>query len=147
MRKLVSAIASVALLLAVSAGPAVADDRCAGRAGIQFWEHSNKGGATIRFCWKGGTTITTLYASNMGNYTTNLNFGANWNDRASSLETFNMTGHTIRLYADAGYSSASVGGRVVDISGNEYVSYLGNFWSAALPSGFNDLVSSWKAIK
>lgn len=145
MKRLATVLASLALALAIVA-PASADSRCNGRPGIQFWEHTSKGGASIQWCWPAIGTGG-IFISNMGSYSNNLNFGATWNDRASSYETFNFTGHSLRLYADASYSSASVGGRVVDQSGNGYVSNMGNLWSSALSNGFNDLVTSFKTTK
>jgi hypothetical protein len=143
MRRIIALLTALVLSLSV-VGPASADasSYCNGNPGVKVWQDANKGGPHGIFCW-------TMYGpwinyQNLANFNYNLNWGANWNDRISSYTTFNMEGHTVTFYADAGWSSASVGGRVVQTSGNQHVPFIGVYWEQQIPGGFNDRVTSFK---
>lgn len=145
MRRLIATAASALLLLAVSAVPVLADGRCSGRPGVQVWQDANKGGPSFVACWP-STGTGGIFYPRLSSVTYGLSFGANWNDRITSYETFNFTGHSMTFYVDNSYSSASYGGRVVTTSGNGYVSNLGNLYSTQ-PSGYSDVISSFKTTK
>ncbi|MES2210042.1 MAG: hypothetical protein V4515_07635 [Chloroflexota bacterium] len=103
----------LASTLLVGAGPVSADSRCSGNPGFQVWENPNKGGGSAYGCGVG------WYRSEFWNWYDNLFFGASWDDRISSYETFNFTGHAVRFYNN-GYK----GGATLTTTGNEYISNL-----------------------
>ena len=140
MRRILSILSGILLLGAIIAPATVVADitKCGGTKGVDIWQDGNAGGPTMRLCWTFGG-----YA-NLSNQTTNLNWGANWNDRISSYQTFNNAGHSFRFYADANFVSTSVGGRVVTTTGNQYVPFIGVYWEQQIPNGFNDRVTSIK---
>lgn len=122
-----------ALWLALAIGAVVAttvsaDSRCNGSPGYDVWQDTNKGGPSARTCGISSTT----WRPNYSGWTTNLSFFANWNDRVSSVETFNFTGHKASFYRDPDYGYA-----LLVITNNEYVNDM-NDWNA------NDRVSSSK---
>lgn len=141
MKNLATFLATLALLLAIAPQAVLADSRCSNsRPGIQVWQDDHHGGPSMILC-------TSLYGPwtgwpNLGNYTTNLNFFANWNDRITSVQTFNNAGHKFILYVDTNFSSASENGRTVTLVGNDNIANLGNFWSDPMRGGFNDVTSS-----
>lgn len=124
--KLKMLLASMLLssMLFVGAAPVSADSRCSGYPGVQVWENPNKGGGNAFGCGVG------WYRATFWTWTEGLFWGATWDDRISSFETFNFTGHTIRFYTN-GYK----GGTAVSWSNNVYVDNLIN-WN------YNDVFSS-----
>lgn len=96
---------SFVLVLGASAmmivpGPVLADTRCSGSAGFQVYENINLGGRSALGCGVGWAR------SYFGDWNTNLNFWENWNDRISSYQTFNFTGHRVRFWNDSNYSGS-----------------------------------------
>lgn len=112
---------AVALQAAI---PAVtsADTRCSGNPGVQVWENSGKGGRSAVMCGVG---------YNRGDFTSwgdNLNWWENWNDRISSYETFNFTGHKVTFWAESGFK-----GQYLYTINNEYLSNLSDWTSTTRP--------------
>lgn len=107
----------LASTLLIGAGPVAADSRCSGNAGVQVWENPNKGGGNAFGCGVG------WYRAEFWNWTSGLFWGATWNDRISSYETFNFTGHAVRFY-----NNASKGGATLTTTGNEYISNLEDWY-------------------
>lgn len=119
----------LSLALAATVATAVfADSRCNGSPGYDVWQDTNKGGPSARTC---GTSSST-WRPNYSDWTANLFFFANWNDRVSSVESFNFTNHKVVFYRDPNY----VYGLLV-LTTSEYINDM-NDWYA------NDRVSSSK---
>ena len=101
------------------------DWRCFYGPGIQVWEDANKGGRNMIFCGRG-------YWSNMQDYAEQLS-GDRWNDRMTSVETFNSDvaggGHTWRLCTDWNNS-----GDCLVVQGSFYVAQLGAVWNNKVSS-------------
>lgn len=119
------------LVLAVGAvtAPAVfADTRCSGGPGYDVWQDTNKGGPYARTCGTSSASWRPRYSD----WTANLFFFANWDNRVSSVQTFNFTGHKVVFYRDNDYVYG-----LLAITGDEYVADM-NDWNA------NDAVSSSK---
>lgn len=114
----------LASTLLIGAGPVSADSRCGGYPGVQVWENANKGGGTAYGCGVG------WYRSEFWNWHDGLFWWASWDDRISSYESFNFTGHAIRFYNN-GYK----GGATLTTTKNEYIPNLSD-WNR------NDVFSS-----
>lgn len=142
MRKLIFTILSAVLLLGVVAAPAsAADSRCGGKPGLQAWQDRNKNGPSVIFC----SVVGSIYVANLSNVTTNLQFFANWNDRISSVETFNFNSNfnRVTLWPDRDFKDNSEGpDHTIVITGNTSVHDLGAYWTSQYQGGFNDRVSS-----
>jgi hypothetical protein len=98
---------------------AINDWRCFYGPGMQVWENANKGGRSMIFCGRG-------YWANLQDLAENLS-GDRWNDRITSVETFNSNagegGHTWRLCTDWNNS-----GDCLVFNGSAYVADLTATW-------------------
>lgn len=117
----------LALLLTTTLAPAAsaADSRCSFGAGVSVYENINLGGSTAPGCSVG------WYRADFSQWTTNLGFFANWNDRISSYQTFNFTGHTVKFWTDP-----SRNGSVIITTNNSTVNNVDDY------GNFNDRFSS-----
>lgn len=127
MRSIVVRLGVAAMLLAnmllVSAGSALADSRCGGGKGITVWQDGNENGPSATWC---ANSNGVLDISDLSQKHDNLNFGANWNDRISSWQTFNMTTGLISCLVQLinyQYNDATRNSR---ITGNDTIDYVGN---------------------
>jgi len=100
--------------------------------GMQVWQDINKGGPSMIFCGNFGEW------DNLSNEVASLDFGANWNDRISSWETFN-TGvggpHAWKLCIGTNGGSTCTGYYTTSV----YVSNVG--------TTFNDKISSIEDVR
>lgn len=145
MRKKILAILSAAAILFTLGGPAVAPvgavSTCSGRPGITLYEHSKYNadipGAKITFCGALPPAWGPVFDTYLPDNTAGLSWGANWNDRASSIKVFNIPsgGGGFRVYDLAGCT----GNIKITITGSTNVPDLGAYWSG----NFNDAVSSF----
>ena len=123
-----------------------ADARCSGWPGVQVWQDSNKGGPSMTLCMTSSKRY--IKVPKLSDRTDNLSFFANWDNRISSLETFNFGGHTVRLYPEENYSDVGSSKRYVTVSGIEYIPYIGVYWQGQMTDGhsFNDQASSIQTL-
>jgi hypothetical protein len=94
---------------------------------MQVWQNTNKGGPSMIFCGNHGSW------NNLSNEVAGLDWGANWNDRISSFETFNTSAagpHAWRLCTNTSNSGTCTTWYTTSV----YVSNVG--------STFNDKISS-----
>lgn len=145
MKKLIASLLSVVLLFAVSAATVSADAKCNGRPGVIFFEHSNYNlniaGASVTFC--GGTPPAFAFSdADLSNNTYKLSFGANWNDRVSSLKVFNWPTGPARIifYANKNFDGLSIS--VNPVGDSENLPNLSQYWE--YQGGFSDVISSFK---
>lgn len=118
-RRWLQATASLWLLVAIGAvlaGAARADGRCNGSPGYQVWQDTNRSGPSALTCGVSSTTWRPDYTQ----WRDNLQFfWETWNDRVSSLETFNFTGHRVDFFRDVNYVY-----RLLIVTDNEIVNDL-----------------------
>lgn len=110
-------------LLIVGAQGVSADARCGGGKGITVWQDSNQNGPSATWC---ANSNGVLNIPDLNLKTDNLSFGANWNDRISSWQTFNMTSGLISCLVqnvDYTFSDATRNSR---ITGNNTITYVGS---------------------
>lgn len=112
----------------VMASTALADTRCNGSPGYDVWQDTNKNGPSARTCGTSSASWRPKYSD----WTTNLFFFANWDNRVSSVQTFNFTAHHVVFYRDNNYVYG-----LLAITNDDYVADM-NDWNA------NDAVSSSK---
>ena len=110
-------------MLLVSTGVAFADSRCGGGKGIQVWQDANENGPSAQWC---ANSNGVLDISDLSTKTDNLNFGANWNNRISSWQTFNMTSTLISCLVQLTNYQYSDATRNSRITGNNTLDYVGN---------------------
>lgn len=130
-----------------SVSSAWADSRCGGKPGIQFWQDVRKGSPSHIVC-NGSHPTSIIAIPDLSKHVNNLSFGANWNDRISSYETFNFPSTKgIRLYERANYAlnQKTPPGFYITTYGNQYIPNVGIYW-ASLPDGMNDRISSLKMV-
>jgi hypothetical protein len=127
MRSIVVRLGVAAMLLAnmllVFTGSALADSRCGGGKGITVWQDANESGPSATWCANsnGQLNIPDLSAK-----TDNLSFGANWNNRISSWQTFNMTSGLISCLVQLTNYNYSDPTRNSRITGNNTLDYVGS---------------------
>lgn len=139
---------SLVVVSLFSVSSAWADSRCGGRPGIQVWQDDKKGGPSFTAC-KGSHPTSTIAYPNLSNVTTNLSFGANWNDRITSYETFNFPSNKgIRLYDRDNYqlNQTTPPGHYITTMGNQYIPNVNVYWASSIPGGMNDIISSFKLV-
>ncbi len=125
------AISIVAVpLLAIPQGVLAAG--CGTLPGYEVFQDVNQGGAHAYTCGNGGAAARPDYSQ----WTTGLFWLANWDNRVSSVYTFNFTGHEAMFYRDANYG----GPVLLVIWNNDEVNDLTN---PKYP-GANDNISSSK---
>lgn len=152
MKKLLTILTVLAMSATILITPVLAvpppttDPRCNGQRGVQVWENPNKGGGTTIFC--GGIGVS-IRQPDLSTVTTGLGFLANWNNRISSYQTFNMSSTVgIRLYDYQDYvlNFTNPDRYYVTTMGNGYVSDLKAYWGSEIPLGMDDKTSSLKSI-
>jgi hypothetical protein len=84
--------------------------------GYQVWEDINRGGRSALTCGVSSTTWRPDYTQWRDNLTW---IWETWNDRVSSLETFNFTGHRADFFRDVNYVY-----RLLIVTDNETVNDL-----------------------
>lgn len=124
-------ILGLTFAIAGSLAPTVsaADARCNFGVGVSVYENINKGGRTAVGCSVG------WYRANFSDWTAGLGAFESWNDRISSYETFNFTGHTVKFW-----TGASKSGSVLTTTNNETVNNVDDY------GAFNDRFSSGQII-
>lgn len=140
----VAIVTALVVALFVVAQPAQADTRCNGNPGVQVWQDANKGGPSAIFC----STLGNIYQADLSKNTAGLSWGANWNDRISSAQTFNFsTIKSLRFWPDKDFQDLGYGSdRTVTMTGNTYVSCFCNYWGSHYINGFNDRISSFRTV-
>ena len=125
-RKIVQLGAAMVLLsgmLFVGATGVMADSRCGGGKGITVWQDANQGGPSATWC---ANSNGILDIPDLSQKTDNLLAGANWNDRISSWQTFNMTSSLISCLVQNVNYTYSDPTRNSRITGNNTLSYVGD---------------------
>jgi hypothetical protein len=127
MRRVAIRLAIVAMLLGnwllAFAGAAFADSRCNGGRGLTVWQDGNQGGPSATWCANSNGVAD---IADLSTKTDNLFFGANWNDRISSWQTFNMTSTLITCLVQNTNYTYSDATRNSRITGNNTITYVGN---------------------
>jgi hypothetical protein len=124
LRKLARLVALSSLLVTatVTLAPTVlADSRCGGTPGIQTWENTGLSGRTVIWCTDDHRQIR---VSDLTTHHENLFPFESWNDRISSVQTFNFpAGFAGCLYENVNYNPN--GGDMLKVIGNQTKTTIG----------------------
>jgi len=114
-----------ASLTAPAVQTALADSRCSGHGGITVWEGSNLNGASATWCTD-TSNYTRLEIPILDQKKDNLGWYATWNDRISSVQTFNTISSGEAILVQNNWWLWTDASRNYNVFGNTTVMYVGN---------------------